>query len=43
MFQYYTPLWAISSAAVFVIFRYLETKAHHYSLQVKGEGSQPAK
>jgi CHASE2 domain-containing sensor protein len=39
--HYYTPLWAIASAAIFVVFRYFETKAHHYSDQVKGKGSHP--
>jgi CHASE2 domain-containing protein len=38
-FNYYTPLWALSSAAVLVVLRYLETKAHHYSTQMTEENS----
>ncbi len=30
-FRYYTPIWAISGAFLFVVLRYLETKAHHYA------------
>jgi hypothetical protein len=28
---YYTPLWALWGAGILVVFRYLETRAHHFS------------
>jgi CHASE2 domain-containing sensor protein len=42
-FHYYTPLWALSGAAVFVVIRFLETKAHDYGHQATGENSHPLK
>jgi uncharacterized CHY-type Zn-finger protein len=39
IFHYYTPLWALSGAAVFVVIRFFETKAHDYSHQVTAEKS----
>jgi CHASE2 domain len=38
-FQYYTPLWAISGAGLFVLFRYLETRAHHSIVEAIEEDS----
>jgi hypothetical protein len=35
--SYFTPLWALWGASVFVSFRYLETKAHHLLGHLKPE------
>jgi len=39
--SYFTPLWALWGAGVLVIFRYLETKAHHLSAHLKHQRTDP--
>jgi CHASE2 domain len=39
--SYFTPLWALWGGSVLVIFRYLETKAHHLSAHLKQKYTHP--
>lgn len=40
--SYFTPLWALWGAGLLVIFRYLETQAHHLSAHLKHQHTDPA-
>ena len=40
--SYFTPLWALWGAGLLVIFRYLETQAHHLSAHLKHQRTDPA-
>jgi CHASE2 domain-containing sensor protein len=39
--SYFTPLWALWGAGLLVIFRYLETQAHHLSAHLKQQHTDP--
>jgi hypothetical protein len=34
--SYFTPLWALWGAGVFMVFRYLEATGHHRSMHLMG-------
>jgi hypothetical protein len=40
--SYFTPLWALWGGGILVVFRYLETRAHHLSAQLKQQHTDPA-
>jgi hypothetical protein len=40
--SYFTPLWALWGAGLLVIFRYLETQAHHLSAHLKHQRTDPS-
>jgi hypothetical protein len=40
--SYFTPLWALWGGVILVIFRYLETRAHHLIAQLKQQHTDPA-
>jgi CHASE2 domain len=40
--SFFTPLWALWGAGLLVIFRYLETQAHHLSAHLKHQRTDPA-
>lgn len=40
--SYFTPLWALWGGGILVIFRYLETRAHHLSAQLKQQHTDSA-